>query len=136
MGNVDAKDLYVQTGELFRHYLIWREKLLGGYLVVIAGLAVAVNVPRDPIYFRSGVAILGAVLTVVFWLLDRRNRALFHECLRVGANLEPQGPAGPFTQLNKLDAKWYAPTHGMILSCFFSLAIVTLVSIAVYFWPR
>lgn len=50
---VDDKDMYAEAGHLLRHCLSWREKLLSGYLALIAALALAfVNAPRavQPLY--------------------------------------------------------------------------------------
>ena len=44
---VDYQDLYKESGELLRHYLSWREKLLAGYFAVMAGLAIAVGAMQD-----------------------------------------------------------------------------------------
>ena len=135
MPQVDEQDMYLQSAELLRHYLSWREKLFGGYLVVIAALAVAVNKVDQPPFFRSAMALLGVALTVVFWLFERRIRELFLACLGAGAALEPPTLVGPFKRLQALDGTLRVPTHSAVLGCFFALAIVALTAIAMYYWP-
>lgn len=133
---VDEKERYAQAGEMLRHYLSWREKLFGGYLAVVAGLAVAFKQPNDPEEFRSAIAIVGVVVTIVFWLLERRNRALFYECVDAAAELEPETAPGPLRKLAALDGTLLAPTHSAVLSCFYALAIVGLIAVAIHSWPR
>lgn len=103
MAALEEQDLYMQAGEMLRHYLTWREKLLGGYVVVIAGLAIAVATKIDIPHFDSSMSALGALLTVAFWLLDYRNRSLFQTCLDAGAALERGASLqGAFIALNNL----------------------------------
>ena len=48
MAQLDETILYEQTGELLRYYLTWREKLLGGYIAIIAALVVAfISTPEE-----------------------------------------------------------------------------------------
>jgi len=74
-------------------------------------------------------------LTVVFWLLERRIRHLFLACVGAGAALEPATPDGLFKRLNKLNGTLRAPTHSIVLGCFFALAIAALIFVAIYYWP-
>ena len=97
---VDYQDLYKESGELLRHYLSWREKLLAGYFAVMAGLAIAVGAMQDqfkPIAVL--VPLLASILSVVFLLLDLRNQELLDGCVDVGAALE-RLHFGPHKQLN------------------------------------
>src|SRR4051812_30912639 len=101
MSTVDEKDLYAEAGQLLRHYLGWREKLLGGYVAIVAALALGV-VKYDGYLkiVRPGLAAIGCFLTIIFWLLDRRNTELFDHCVDAGVGLEERlGRAGPFTRI-------------------------------------
>ena len=42
MPKLDERDLYAEAGQLLRHYLSWREKLLAGYVAIVAALALGV----------------------------------------------------------------------------------------------
>jgi hypothetical protein len=37
----NLKDLYSEVGQMWRYFATWREKIVAGYLTVIAGIAVA-----------------------------------------------------------------------------------------------
>ena len=133
MATLEPKDLYSEAGELLRYYRSWREKLIAGYLAVIATLAVAfgwsqVHAPR----FGSAIAVLGLLLTVVFWLFQRRNRKLFLQCIKAGASLEKDASLkGAFT---RLDGDPSRPTHGNVLDCLFGLAFIALCVVALLLW--
>jgi hypothetical protein len=133
MAHVTDSDLYTQAGELLRHYLSWREKLLGGYVAVIAALAVAFDkFPEQYKNRRPLLAVLGVILTAVFWLLERRNRELFNRCITAGVGLEKKASlAGAFTELDK---KPSTPTHSTVLDGFFGLAMAALLVVAIALW--
>lgn len=101
MQPVDEKSLYEESGELLRHYLSWREKLLAGYFAVMGGLGLAFGAMQGqfkPIAFL--VPLLASVLSAMFLLLDLRNQELLNRCVDAGAALEPNTHSGPHRQLN------------------------------------
>lgn len=79
--------LYEEAGRAWRHYVAWREKIIAGYLTVVAALAVAFA--RSPgTSPRVGIAAAGVIVSLVFWILDFRNRAIVGACQDVAAALE------------------------------------------------
>jgi ketosteroid isomerase-like protein len=127
---LEKKDVYAQAGEMLRHYLSWREKLLAGYVAIIAALAVAVvKLPPQYSTLGPGVAVMGMALTAMFWLLERRNRALFNRCITAGMTLEKElTSVGTFTELYNEPAK---PSHSAVLDWFFGLATCFLFAAAI-----
>jgi uncharacterized protein (TIGR02246 family) len=127
---LEEKDLYAEAGEMLRHYLSWREKLLAGYVAIIAALTVAVvNLPPRYTSLAPAVAVVGMLLTAMFWLLERRNRELFNRCVTAGATLENEiRIVGTFTELNKNPE---TPTHSTVLDWFFGLAMCFLFAAAI-----
>ena len=125
MPELDRKDAYAEAGQLLRHYLSWREKLLAGYIAVVAGLAIAfVNLPTAYRCLGSALAFLGAFLTVIFWLLDRRNTELFDACAEAGAGIETEdGVAGPFVAINEARG---TTRHRNVLNVLFGAAFLVL----------
>ena len=104
MSNIDAKSIYEQASENYRHFLAWREKIFAGYLTILAALALA-YAKTEPNHDSHKVAILGAtiVVSVVFWILDLRTTAFFTACQRAGANLEAAiGSLGAYSELRAL----------------------------------
>ncbi len=88
---MEKKDVYNEIGTNYRYFLDWRHKLLAGYLVSVAGLAVGfswslTNNDTKPISWI--ILILGFIVSLVFWGLDYRNRDLYHICQRAGAKME------------------------------------------------
>ena len=127
---LDEKDLYAQAGEMLRHYFSWREKLLAGYVAIVAALTVAVvNLPPRYSTLAPGIAVVGMFLTAIFWLLERRNRELFNRCVTAGARLEKRHQiVGTFTRLNKRAG---TPTHSVVLDWLFGLAMCFLFAAAI-----
>ena len=79
------EDRYTEVGANFRHYLTWREKLFSGFLVINGALALGftwVNDRYPDLAFLLPVG--GMLLSVLFLLLDSRNRELFDACVAAG----------------------------------------------------
>jgi len=133
MSTVDEQDLNAEAGQLLRHYLGWREKLLGGYVAIVAALAVGfVKYDGYLKIVRPGLAATGCFLTIVFWLLDRRNTELFDHCVDAGADLEARSAlAGPLTRIRK---KSKTITHRRVLGLWFALSGSAMLLITVLIW--
>jgi hypothetical protein len=129
---LDSEQLYSEARALLRHYLRWREKLLGGYLALVAALAVAVWSSRKTDRVGSAITLFAILLTLVSWLLERRNRALLFRCIDAGAALERDASLrGVFTEINQ-DAP--RPTHSDVQDWLFGLAMVAPSILAVILW--
>ena len=83
------KDLYVELGNNFRHFLAWRRFLFAGYFAVIAGLGAAFEWSDiDESVLNHALLFAAALISIVFWLLDVRNRQLIKIASKAGATLE------------------------------------------------
>jgi threonine/homoserine efflux transporter RhtA len=136
--HLDEKDAYGQTGELFRHYLSWREKLLAGYFAVLGGLAIAFGKMRLSPFKPVGilVPILAAIVSAAFLALDRRNAELFDACTAVGHQLEANaGVAGPFTKLNSAEKQF---RHRTIVAVLYGIGFLgsVIAAIVTYYRPQ
>ncbi|MHC4201715.1 MAG: hypothetical protein ACYSU0_17145, partial [Planctomycetota bacterium] len=86
----DAKVLYEEAGRNFRHFATWRRLILAGYFGAMAGLGSAFKwVMDDGSCPRFVLPVAGLVLTVLFWLLDLRNRRLIRIESVAAQALEP-----------------------------------------------
>jgi len=88
--------LYAEAASTWRTFAAWREKTLAGYLTILAGLGFAFhhNVSAP---VRAVLLLGGAVVSLIFWILDVRNNQLLNACQKVAAELE--GPKGCFGAL-------------------------------------
>ena len=87
----DSGEVYKQTAELFRHYLSWREKLFAGYFAAMGALAIAFGKMRLNQYFKPAgflVPAVAALLSIAFFLLDKRNDRLRDYCGESASALE------------------------------------------------
>jgi len=125
---MEKKDVYNEIGINYRYFLDWRHKLLAGYLVSVAGLAVGfswslTNSDTKPISWI--ILILGFVVSLVFWGLDYRNRDLYHICQRAGAKMEDieniKDGQGIYTALEGSNSKI---SHSRVLDIMFFIATI------------
>ncbi len=118
---------YDEVGVNYRYFLTWRHRLFAGYLVVIAFLAVGV-----PWIFQHAREILwapfacGLLLTLVFWVLEYRNRDLYHAAQRCGEALENTigSSNGIYTELNSIKGNFLC--HSTAIDGMFLAALVLL----------
>jgi hypothetical protein len=94
------KLVYDKVAEHHKHYLLWRQHLLAGFLAVISILFYVSYFFYDKgLIFRKIiflVFIVAALVALFFLQLEKRNRDLYHVCQRVGKRIESE----LFTDLN------------------------------------
>jgi len=119
---VSDDEMYRQLTEDYRHHLLWREKLFGGFLVLMGALALAfysthLQVAQPPMPFGWVIPLVGATLSCVFFLLDRRVRVVLIDRRAVGRAFEQRAiRRGLFDSISRLglDAGWFP--HSRVLS--------------------
>lgn len=87
------KLVYEQAAEKHSAYLSWREKLTGGYVAIIAALAIALwNIYEKPEMHFYLFIIFAAVLALsfVFKELDKRNATLYKAAQTVALTIEKE----------------------------------------------
>lgn len=121
-------NVYNEIGTNYRYFLDWRHKLLAGYLVTVAGLAVGFSwslTNSDTKQISWIILIVGFIITLVFWGLDYRNRDLYHMCQRAGAKLEKNEGIkdgwGIYTALEESKSK---VSHSRVLDLMFFIATI------------
>jgi hypothetical protein len=72
------KTLYSEASSQFRFFLTWRQLLLAGYLGIYAALALSFRWALLNFQAYAFVTpFLGALLSILFWALDFRNRQVY-----------------------------------------------------------
>jgi len=144
---LQPKDLYAEVGPTLRHYLGWRERLLVGYVVVIAGLGVAFAWMDSKYPRRSWlIPLVAAFVSVAFRFLDRRNRDIYRSVMHAGAALEaylPQQDAfrlGVYTAMltepKQEKLRLCPPSHSVVLDAVFVGAALGFLGIVLYLLCR
>jgi len=110
---MNEEKLYSEVGEAWRHLTSWREKIVAGYLTVLGALGAGFASQASPGY-RSAVLSAAILISVVFWILDFRNRRLVGGCQDVGARLEDR--KGCYAELQRLRAEQTPLTHGTAIN--------------------
>jgi hypothetical protein len=87
---LDRSDVYEEAGRLLRYYLDWRARILAGYFATLAALAFAFGwlIDHGHPNTASWVPFVASAVTLVFLLLDRRNRELYRASMDSAAELE------------------------------------------------
>jgi hypothetical protein len=84
------EQIYNELGENFRVSLRWREKLFGGFFIILGSLALAffkLHSAQNRA-FALLMPFFGAIVSVAFFLLDVRCHDVLKKNYRVGADLE------------------------------------------------
>jgi len=92
---VDEDRAYEEIGRNYRYFLGWRHKLVAGYFAIIAGLGIAYWTTQNDQETWPLLCLAAIVLSVLFWMFDRRNMDLYRACLEAGQQLEA-GKGGLF----------------------------------------
>jgi hypothetical protein len=144
---LQPKDLYAEICPTLRHYLGWRERLLVGYVAVIAGLAVAFAWMDTKYPLRSWfIPLVAAFVSVAFRFLDRRNRDIYRAVMHAGAALEADAPQpdalplGVYTAMLRKPKpetlRLCPPSHSVVLDVVFFGAALGFLGIALYLLCR
>ena len=116
------KDLYVEVGQNFRHFLMWRRLLFAGYFAVIAGLFTFLDGTTQ--MEKATLLVVAALISLIFWLLDIRNRQLIENISKAAARLEVRLEVqneGPYSIYEDAPKEL---THSLILGWLYGLAIL------------
>jgi hypothetical protein len=133
---------YEEVGTMYRFYLGWRHAAFAGHVVIIYGvLSLALsNYKADPMV-ACGALLIGAVVGLLLWVIDKRTRDLYHAAIRAGKHLEGK-TGGFFTELSKDvlpagSSPFKKISHSMALDVLFigSFAILFILAIAIYVMP-
>lgn len=125
------KDIYAETGRNFRHFLSWRRLLLAGYFGVLAGVgAVVTPLLQDRPGLVPALPLGIAVISLLFWALDHRNRRLIWIASEAGRHIEQQLhlDGGIYTLYQNRGKSWL--THTSILAVFYLMMIVASLVLA------
>jgi hypothetical protein len=133
--------MYRQLSEDYRHHLRWREKLFGGFLVLVGALAVAfyythythASTAKQPLPFGWVIPLVGAALSCVFFLFERRVQNVLRDRRDVGRAFEQRAMCGGlFDSIRRtgLDAGWFS--HSRVLS--FLYGVTAVLFLAIFIW--
>jgi hypothetical protein len=133
-------EIYRELGEFLRYHFRWRERLFGGFLTVLAVLAVAFyHTYRDRGHGDDPglhdwawiVPLIGSVLAFVFLLLDRRCHANVLAMRRTGKVLEEKtdgarGVYKTFDEIKPASFGEHALSHTRVVWALYGVAAVFL----------
>lgn len=86
---VTIKDVYAEVGVNYRYFLTWRQRIFAGYLAVLGALGVAAGwLLKESPHSLWLLGEAGFLLTIVFWIIEGRNREIYRNCVKCGAACE------------------------------------------------
>ncbi len=126
------KDLYVELGKNFRHFLAWRRFLFAGYFAIIAGIISAFDWgTKSTSYLNPFLLLVAIVITLLFWVLDVRNRQLIRNVSDAGVNLEKKLGLGERGSYSIYKNEEHLLTHSGILALFYIFSILAFTTLLV-----
>jgi hypothetical protein len=114
--------LYAEVGPTSHQYLGWRERLVVGYVAVVAGLAVAFAwMDAHHAQLDWLVPVVGTFLSVVFWLVEELETGIQGVYTAINADPSP-------------NEQWSRRTvsHRTVLAALFGIGVVAFGAAAVY----
>lgn len=120
-----------ELGLTWRHFAAWKEKIFGGYLVVLAGLGTTIFGATSPAW-RLAIFVAAIVVSVVFWLLDFRTSQLLNACQDAATR-----DSRVFAVLNeeRKESQWWA-SYGFAIDVLVGAVVAASCASAYVYWRR
>jgi len=128
---IDVKDVYDQAFEAQRHASDFRAKIIGGWAAsytAFAALFVWVRANHEKLVWV--VAIAAAVMTLMMWFADVRNRPAIHRAKAIGERIESATASGIPEEWRFFATLDKGIPHSSIIDCFGALSLVMLIGAA------
>jgi hypothetical protein len=93
------EEFYKEVGTNYRFFLGWRHATFAGNLIVLGGaLSLCISAYKDARELVWLIPLCASPVGVLFWIIDVRNRNLYHAAIQAGKTLE-DGQRGFYTRL-------------------------------------
>ena len=81
--------IYEEIGNNYRFFLCWRHAAFAGNLIVLGAiLSFSVSAFKDAKELMWFIPLIASPVGFLLWVIDVRNRSLYHTANRVGKELE------------------------------------------------
>lgn len=124
---------YEEVGTNYRYFLNWRRFLVTGWFTVMGAVSFAFSwVYKNASEYTWVLFFSTFVITGAFWVMDYRNRDLYHACQKSGEEIEQhlKNTKGIYTYLNKLEATKL--THSRALDVLFFTTMIGMLGGAIW----
>lgn len=134
------KLLYNEVGTMFRHFLNWRRLLFGGYFAILYTLILALKwsvLNSNGKYISVIILLTGIIISIVFLLLEIRNRSLYRVASVTGSRIEQSlsvGDIGYYDIHNQLDVGSTCIRHSYVIGFLYVFCTVLMVGLLIAFW--
>ncbi len=93
--------IYEEVGNNYRFFLRWRHAALAGNMIVLGAiLSFSISAFKDAKELMWIIPLLASPIGLLLWVIDVRNRSLYHAANRAGKEIEDsEGVSGFYSKL-------------------------------------
>jgi len=96
------EEIYKEVGSNYRFFLGWRHASFAGNLIVLyAVISLTISAHKTNPQHAFLIPLIASPIGLIFWMIDRRTRDLYHGAIRAGKALEGDD-GGCYTELSKV----------------------------------
>ncbi len=137
--------IYEEVGNNYRFFLRWRHAAIAGNMVVIGAiLSFSISAFQDAKELMWIIPLLGAPVGLLLWIIDVRNRSLYHTANRAGKEIEDSvGISGFYSKLisenvalPKGTSVFSQLTQSLALNFLFLGSTVLLILLSICFYAK
>ena len=137
--------IYEEIGNNYRFFLRWRHAAFAGNLIVIGAiLSFSVAAFKDAKELMWIIPLIASPVGLLLWIIDVRNRSLYHVANRAGKEIEDnEGIAGFYSKLISEDvalpkgtsvfSTW---TQSLAIDILFLGSSVVLILLSLFFYIK
>ena len=137
--------IYEEVGNNYRFFLRWRHAALAGNMIVLGAiLSFSVSAFKDAKELMWIIPLLASPMGILLWIIDVRNRSLYHAANRAGKEIEDsEGVSGFYSKLisenvalpesTSVFSRW---TQSLALNCLFLGSSIILLLLSVFFYIK
>lgn len=137
--------IYEEAGNNYRFFLRWRHAAVAGNMVVLGAiLSFSISAFKDAKELMWIIPLLGSPVGLLLWIIDVRNRNLYHTANRAGKEIEDSEDVSGFysklisenVALPKGTSVFSQWTQSLALNFLFLGSTVLLVVLSIFFYAK
>jgi len=137
--------IYEEVGNNYRFFLKWRHAAFAGNLIVLGAiLSFSVSAFKDAKELMWVIPLVASPVGFLLWIIDKRNRSLYHAANRAGKEIEEkEGVSGFYSKLinenvalPKEKSAYSQLTQSLALDLLFLGSSMLLILLSIYFYVK
>jgi hypothetical protein len=137
--------IYEEIGNNYRFFLKWRHAAFAGNMIVLGAiLSFSVSAFKDAKELMWIIPLVASPVGLLLWIIDKRNRSLYHIVNRAGKEIEDsEGVSGFYSKLisegvalPKDKSAYSQLTQSLALELFFFGSSIMLILLSLFFYIK